>query len=128
MNDTPSPTQRSDPDATPGTRESASSPRSRKEALTRLAGILLATTGLGLIIVWSWTLQPIRIDPFTSSVGWWESFVKPQPHPALARMPVLPMGAAGILSWRPASTGWLVGQAPAAGEAEPAAETSFLIG
>lgn len=53
------------------------------------------------------TDRAIRSDPFTPDPGWIEYLFKPQPDPRLAAMPVVPMGAAGVLSWRPKSTAWL---------------------
>ncbi|WP_441233908.1 KAP family P-loop NTPase fold protein [Bradyrhizobium sp. 930_D9_N1_4] len=53
------------------------------------------------------TDRSIRSDPFTPGPGWIEYLFKPQPDPRLAAMPVVPMGVAGVLSWRPKSTAWL---------------------
>ncbi|WP_284268960.1 KAP family P-loop NTPase fold protein [Bradyrhizobium iriomotense] len=60
----------------------------------------------------------IRTDPFTADPGIAEWFFKPQPDPRLAIIPVLPMGGAGVLSWRPQATAW-VSMRPPMPEAVP---------
>jgi hypothetical protein len=81
-----------------GLRESA-----RSRAWTSGVATLLAAACIAGIMD-----RSIRSDPFTDAPSLWQWFSKPQPHPALAIMPVLPMGAAGVLSWRPNSTAWLL--------------------
>jgi hypothetical protein len=70
----------------------------------------------------------IRTDPFTNDPGWWQRFSKPQPDPRLALIPALPMGPAGVLSWRPKSTGWIA-ENPLSGLPSPApARVSEVLG
>ena len=73
----------------------------RFRRLAILAAALAALLGFGLFD------RSIRTDPFTSDPGWWQWFSKPQPDSRLALIKVLPMGPAGVLSWRPRSTGWI---------------------
>lgn len=73
----------------------------RFRRLAILAAALAALLGFGLFD------RSIRTDPFTSDPGWWQWFSRPQPDPRLTVIPVLPMGPAGVLSWRPISTGWI---------------------
>src|SRR3569623_1136100 len=78
--------------------------RRRLIVWTILAGGFAALCALGV------TDQSIRTDPFGADPGWLEWFRKPQPDPRLALIPVLPMGGAGVLSWRPKSPAWLAGR------------------
>jgi hypothetical protein len=74
--------------------------------------------------------RSIRTDPFTKDPGLWQWLSKPQPHEDLAIMPVLPMGPAGVLSWRPRSTQWIAEKSnvrPASPPPRSAAE-AFGIG
>jgi hypothetical protein len=73
----------------------------RFRRLAILAAAFAALFGFGLFD------RSIRTDPFAVDPGWWQRFSKPQPDPRLAIIPVLPMGPAGVLSWRPKSTGWI---------------------
>src|SRR5579859_2342663 len=70
----------------------------------RLLLILLAglATILGLF-----ARGPERLDPFGGARDLREWFTARMPDRALASVEVVPMGSAGTLSWRPATTAWL---------------------
>lgn len=51
--------------------------------------------------------RSIRPDPFDPTPALWDWLANRQPHPALARLPVVPAGAFGLLIDRPADTGWI---------------------
>jgi len=75
----------------------------RRIALWLVAGLVLGAASLyGLVLDGS-----IRADPFARSVALGDWFLHPQPHPALARIPVVPIGAGGTLTFRPAETAWI---------------------
>ena len=80
----------------------------QETARNHLYFVLSITTALALACVIGMLDRSIRTDPFTATPSLWQWFAKPQPHPALATIPVLPMGAPGILSWRPRTTNWLM--------------------
>ncbi len=66
-----------------------------------------------------------RADPFAPWPGLWQWLSNNQPHPALARIPVVPIGARGTLTYRPADTSWINSPYPpfeigAAPQPEPA--------
>ena len=48
-----------------------------------------------------------RANPFVLWPGPFELIAKPIPHLALAKIPVVPIGALGTLAWRPKQTGWI---------------------
>jgi hypothetical protein len=68
----------------------------------------LLTLALGAACVYGLFFdRSLRTDPFTASPDPWQWLSKPQPDRDLAVIPVLPMGPAGVLSWRPGSTHWI---------------------
>ncbi|WP_456622025.1 MULTISPECIES: KAP family P-loop NTPase fold protein [unclassified Bradyrhizobium] len=79
----------------------------RRIMLRRLYLKATITFVFGILCLVGFNDRSIRTDPFTPDTGWIEWLFKPQPDPRLAIMPVVPMGAAGVLSWRPKSTAWL---------------------
>jgi hypothetical protein len=88
-----------------------------------------ATAALGVICTIGLLDRSIRTDPFTDNPGLWQWFSRPQPDARLAIIPVLPMGQAGVLSWRSRSTHWIVERSlapPAASPPRSAAEAFGL--
>lgn len=83
----------------------SNSGRTRRSVARNLYWAAAITAGLSLVSISGFFGH--RTDPFASWPGFWQWLTKPQPHAALAAMPVLPMGTAGTLSWRPASTAWI---------------------
>lgn len=84
------------------------SARERKQAL-RLFRIL-SVTSVVLVAAAAYGLffdKSIRADPFAPWPGLWQWLSNNQPHPALARIPVVPIGARGALTYRPADTSWI---------------------
>ena len=111
-----SPEQRSNRGPTAGARN-----------LIQLAGVTVALAAICAIGLLD---RSVRADPFTGSPGLWQWFSKPQPDPRLTIIPVLPMGPAGVLSWRPNSTQWIAEKSisqPASSAPRSAAE-AFSIG
>ncbi|HEX9593519.1 MAG TPA: P-loop NTPase fold protein, partial [bacterium] len=75
----------------------------RRLALWLVTALVIGTTSLyGLFLD-----RSIRPDPFARAVSLSDWLLHPQPHPALARIPVVPIGAIGTLTFRPAETGWI---------------------
>ena len=72
--------------------------------------VLLLATGYGLLLD-----KSVRSDPFAAWPGLWEWLSKRQPHPALAKIPVVPIGARGVLTFRPTETDWINSPYPPAG-------------
>src|ERR1700753_1372906 len=89
-----------------------------------------ATAALAAICTFGLLDRSIRSDPFTDSPAWWQRFSKPQPDPRLALIPVLPMGRAGVLSWRPKSTRWIADKSffPPSSATGPSAAEAFGLG
>ncbi|WP_314951604.1 P-loop NTPase fold protein [Bradyrhizobium cosmicum] len=94
------------PVSTGGLSEGASR-TDRRVMLRRLYLKATITFALLILCIVGLTDRSIRTDPFTPDPGFLEWLFKLQPDPRLALMPVVPMGAAGVLSWRPKSTAWL---------------------
>jgi hypothetical protein len=94
-------------DPTPGSSPGGGPPPAHA-ATRRLAPWLIATAALAAACVYGLFLdRSIRPDPFAPSVSLGDWLLHPLPHPALARMPVVPIGAHGSLTVRPAVTGWI---------------------
>jgi len=75
----------------------------RRLALWLVASLVLAAASVyGLFLD-----RSLRSDPFARSLSLGDWLLHPQPHPALARIPVVPIGANGTLTFRPAETGWI---------------------
>ena len=79
----------------------------RVAAVGKFARWAGATLALAMLGAFGFFDPSIRSDPFTDRPALWEWLSKPQPDPRLAIIPVLPMGRAGVLSWRPKSTQWI---------------------
>ncbi|QPF90586.1 KAP family P-loop NTPase fold protein [Bradyrhizobium commune] len=95
------------PTPTGGLSEGGASRIDRRIMLRRLYLKAIITFVFFSLCIVGFNDRSIRTDPFTSDPGWIEFLFKRQPDPRLASMPVVPMGAAGVLSWRPRSTAWL---------------------
>jgi len=80
----------------------------RKAGAHHLLRLASLTVPLAAVCVIGLFDHSIRTDPFTDRPSPWQWLSKPQPDPRLAIIPVLPMGPAGLLSWRPKSTQWIV--------------------
>lgn len=91
----------------------------RRMMLRRLYLKATITFALLILCVVGLNDRSIRTDPFTPDPSWIEYLFKSQPDPRLAVMPVVPMGAAGVLSWRPKSTAWLTERPVGLPEAAP---------
>jgi hypothetical protein len=104
--------------SSPVSKEAASDSAARLETrntIRRLRVAAAATLVFGSITVIGILDRSVRDDPFTADPGLLQWLTKPQPDPHLALMPVLPMGRAGVLSWRPRSTVWLTEQVQVSG-------------
>src|SRR6186713_579157 len=100
----------------------------RRIMLRRLYLKATITFAFGILCLVGFNDRSIRTDPFTPNPGWAEWLFKPQPDPRLAVMPVVPMGAAGVLSWRPKSTAWLTERPVGLPEAAPPRATFHWLG
>lgn len=74
----------------------------RFRARAAVTALLFAASIYGLFLDTS-----IRPDPFTDKPGFLIWLAYPHPHNALAKMPVVPIGARGSFTFRPLHTGWI---------------------
>jgi KAP family P-loop domain len=112
------------PSHAPGT-GSGSGPQAGAYNLLQLTGV---TVALGVICAIGLFDRSIRADPFTNSPSLWQWLSKPQPDPRLAIIPVLPMGPAGVLSWRPKSTQWIAEKSISQPQASPPRSAAEAFG
>lgn len=102
-------------------------------ARTRLNLCLAAALLLLAAAVWGLGFDTsVRPDPFSRAPGAWAWFAYGQPHPALSRIPVVPIGRNGTLAIRPLHTAWINTPALPIQPAEtpaprPASAASLLI-
>jgi KAP family P-loop domain len=104
--------------------------RGRQDTARNLVLTAALTMGLAISCIAGAMDRSVRADPFNGAPSWWQWLSKPQPDPRLAIMPVLPMGPAGVLSWRPQSTAWIVEKfiSPSSGSSGRSAAGWFGLG
>ena len=82
--------------------------KNRRAAVRKAAVLVFVTLVLGLVTVWGiFVDSSLRPDPFSNFPRLWDRFRYPVPHPAMAEMPVVPIGARGELTFRPEDTSWV---------------------
>jgi len=87
---------------------SGAGPAAIAGAPPRFALWLIVSLALAAASVYGLFLdRSIRPDPFARSISLGDWLLHTQPHPALTRIPVVPIGANGTLTFRPAETGWI---------------------
>ena len=78
------------------------------EAKRRLWMAAVVTAVLTLVSIHGiWNDDATRSNPFVEDSGVLEWLVTGQPHPALSKIPVVPIGARGTLTFRPKETAWI---------------------
>ena len=82
--------------------ERGAAARRRRNRYGAVAALFALASAYGLFLD-----DRLRADPFTDSPGLWVWLSHKIPHHALEKIPVVPVGARGTLTFRPQKTAWI---------------------